>query len=457
MGIDGRSLGLLRSSSAEGVALSLHRVAAGMSNNHWVPPMHRYRDKGRHRGIDRLKADLSNGTVRSDELSEYVGISGPVHSLDGWSLLGRAIHCLLRGDSYSAIHMAYYAELRAALAILASQGIGIFNGPHCIIDLTGCCKIVKPMDERGKPLGNHRWTWEVFRWWSQEPRAIELLRKGIRPNGNSLGTWIDEMSKARFALTGIGARWLELWGIDIGRYFADREARNAASYWPNTINSWESRTFVEDYKAVSSIWLPLEPTSDARFSELDRHLLRILLFDGYFGATGHKATSMAGRKGFKAEVENLLQNMGMNDSAKFLWRKFLTDLEGIEEPAVIKMASGKAKVGAASHVVEVMSRATMLLRLATGASAALLSEAGIEREHLRFWIQAVGAGRGIWQTQKPPEDLIELWDDVAYELEQLDGRFDGTDPSAQEIWTDHSRGLAILGECERVALWGLGL
>ena len=40
----------------------------------------------------------------------------------------------------------------------------------------------------------------------------------------------------------------------------------------------------------------------------------------------------------------------------------------------------KTKVGDASHVVEVISRATMLLRLATGASATLLSDAGIERE-----------------------------------------------------------------------------
>ena len=448
---------LLRSSSSEGVARSMHRVAAGLSGDHWLSPSHRYRNRGKKRGHDRLQADLLNRIIRTQEISGYIGISAPVHSMDGWGLLGRSIHCLLRGDPYSAVHLAYYAELRAALAILASQGIGIFSDPHCIIDSAGCCKVVKPVDEHGRPIGNHLWTWLVFRWWSKEPRAVELLREVIRPSGDSLGTWIDEMSKARFAIAGIGAGWLSLWGIDIRRYFTDRVARNAASYWPNTINSWNSRTAVEDYKAVSNIWLPLEPTPDARFSELDKHLLRILLFDGYFGATGQKATSETGRKGFKGEVETLLHNMGMNNIAKSLWREFLTDLAGIEGPAVIQMATGNAKAGDASHVVEVMSRATMLLRLATGASAALLSDAGIEREHIEFWIQAVGTGRGIWQPEESPNALVDLWVEVEYELEQLDDRIDGTDPSAREIWTDHSGGLAVLGECERVALWGLGL
>ena len=121
------------------------------------------------------------------------------------------------------------------------------------------------------------------------------------------------------------------------------------------------------------------------------------------------------------------------------------------------MADGNAKVGDTTHVVEVMSRATMLLRLATGAAAILLSDAGIERQHLEFWIQAIGTGRGIWQPKEPPEAMVDLWADVEYELERIDDRMNGTRSSAQEIWAVESKGLAILGECERVALWGLGL
>ena len=99
----------------------------------------------------------------------------------------------------------------------------------------------------------------------------------------------------------------------------------------------------------------------------------------------------------------------------------------------------------------------MLLRLATGASATLLSDAGIEREDLDFWIRAVGTGRGIWQPTSPPEDLVDLWADVESALEKIDDTMKGPEKSTQELWAHEPRQLAVLEECERVALWGLGL
>ena len=457
MKLDTDSLRLLHSSSTEGVSLTMQRVSTGLCGDHWLSPSQRYRDRGRRRGSNRLRNDLSTDGGRSQEIAEYIGISAPTHSMDGWSLLGRAVHCLLRGDSYSAVHFAYYAELRAALALLASQGIGVYGYPHCIIDMDGCCRIVKPVDEEGARIGTHPWTWLAFQWWAQEPRAIDVLRKVISPNGESLGTWIEAMKSARFALEGIGARWLGLWGIDIDRYFGDRDARNIASYWPNTINAWGHRTAAQNYKAISDIWMPLEPTSEARFAHLDKHLLRIVLSQGYYGASGHMPMSQDGKIGFETEVESLLRNMGMDDSTKTLWKSFLTDFTAFEEPSVIQSANGDAKVGETSHVVEVMSRATMLLRLATGASAALLSDAGIEREDVDFWIQTIGDGRGMWRSTEPPDDLIDLWGDVEVVLDQIDDWMGGDERSMQEVWASESRGIGILGECERVALWGLGL
>ena len=462
MRIDGNSLTILHSSSSQGVALSMNRVADRLANDHWLPRRHRYR-RGRRRGGRRrggghnqLKDDLSNGRVHSEELADYIAISAPVHSMDGWSLLGRSIHCLSRGDAYTAVHLAYYAELRAALATLASQGIGVFNYPHCIVDGNGDCTIVNPVDCRGNRIGSHQWTWLAFRWWAQEPAAVELLREVIRPNGEALGTWIDATNKARFALEEIGVRWLELWGIDIRRFFGDREARNAASYWPNTLNSWEPRSTIDNYRAIYDMWLPLEPTSEARFAQLDRHLLRILLTRGYFGTSGQRETSLTGRTGFAHEVESLLNNMGMTSVATSIWRDFLTDAAG-QEPALLQMANGNSKVGTATHVVEVMSRATMLLRLATGASATLLSGAGIERENLEFWIRTIAAGRQIWQPTEAPSAFVDLWADVQSILDQLHDWIDGQESSTRATPLDRVRELTLLGECERVALWGLGL
>ena len=320
------SLAVLQSSSTEGIAKSMDRVA-GLAQEHWLPVSHRYRNKGRRRGSNRLQNDLSSGSLHSEELSEYVGVSAPVHSMDGWSLLGRAIHCLFKGDYYSAVHLAYYSELRAALALLASQGIGVFNSSHCVIDSDGDCKFLKPLDDGEERLGEHQWTWLVFRWWAEQSRATDLLRKVIKPGGQPLGTWVDAMTRARFALEGIGTKWLKLWGIDIGRYSADRDARNAASYWPNTINSWEPRTIFQDCQAVADMWQPLEPTSESRFARLDKYLVRIVLSQGHFDATGQRATSAAGRSEFEREVGTLLHNMAMSESTRIEWKGFLTEAD----------------------------------------------------------------------------------------------------------------------------------
>ena len=108
------------------------------------------------------------------------------------------------------------------------------------------------------------------------------------------------MNKARFTLEGLGSEWLQLWGIDIHRYFGDRDARNAASYWPNTINSWKPRTTADDYQAISDIWLPLEPTSEARFAELDRHTCSGSSYLGDTLASQDKySRQMTGRTGFE--------------------------------------------------------------------------------------------------------------------------------------------------------------
>ena len=439
----------------------MNRVASGILEDHWLPKGHPYRRRNRlgkwRAGYNRLRNDILQGKVRSEELAEYISVSVPVHSMDGWSLLGRSIHSLLRGDPYSAVHLAYYAELRAAVAVLASQGIAVFDKRHCVIDSDGRCALVEALDEDGCPMGPHQWAWEVFQWWADQPSSIEFLRQVIRPEGKPLSLWLSAMNKAQSALDAVGVEWLNLWGIDIKRYFRDRDARNLASYWPTTIDSWDTRDIVENYYAIADVWLSLEPVSESRFWDLDRHLLRIVLIDGYLGATdrGDAATASA-LDGLAEEVEYLLAGVGIGDSAKESLRVFLSEPE-LEEPTVIRMARGKSKAGNPQHVVEVLSRATMLLRLASGASAALLFDAGIKREELNFWIHEVGTERGIWSPEDPPGQLIDLWEPIDALLDDMDSIMEGSEPSSHDLWNERPKGLALLGECERIALWGLGL
>src|SRR4051812_31586529 len=55
-------------------------------------------------------------------LGQYVAASAPLHALDGWAYVARSLDAAFMGDPDAARHLAYYAELRAALALLAAAG-----------------------------------------------------------------------------------------------------------------------------------------------------------------------------------------------------------------------------------------------------------------------------------------------------------------------------------------------
>src|SRR5262245_50036590 len=86
----------------------------------WLQTNNKYRVRCTHRYECDLKA--SPPTVDHAGLTSYIAASGPCHVVDGWSFLGRAVDAALHGDPYTAIHLGYYAELRAAMSLLACEG-----------------------------------------------------------------------------------------------------------------------------------------------------------------------------------------------------------------------------------------------------------------------------------------------------------------------------------------------
>ncbi len=100
----------------------------------------------------------------------YISASGPCHVIDGWSFIGRAIDATLRGDSYAAIHLGYYAELRAAMALLACEGVGILNSRHATID------VKSNTHEFGKGKGTHKIIWPCIQHWAGLAKAKSLSR-----------------------------------------------------------------------------------------------------------------------------------------------------------------------------------------------------------------------------------------------------------------------------------------
>jgi len=144
------------------------------------------------------------------------------------------------------------------------------------------------------------------------------------------------------------------------------------------------------------------------------------------------------------------------------WVSFLAREREKDDAALLQKAAGTAQVGDASHHEEVISRAALLLRVATGACVRLLSAAGLGRAELQFWWKALGEERGLWEPGDEPADFTDLWADVAVALQHVQSWQDaclnsGTNGSYASWLALQAHGVTVLGGCERIMLWGLGL
>src|SRR5438132_11064264 len=98
---------VLRKSSRQAVSTTFNQLRPHLNRNRWLGLGNRYSANT----INRLRGDLAGGIVNTRHLAQYIASSAPIHCTDGWTYLGRAIICHARGDSQTALHLAYYAEL----------------------------------------------------------------------------------------------------------------------------------------------------------------------------------------------------------------------------------------------------------------------------------------------------------------------------------------------------------
>ena len=162
---------------------------AGRSRSFWLDLAHSYPD-----GTVPKKQSLINVMPPADVV-QTIAIRGPLHCIDGWGYLGRSLSALAAGNAHAARHLAYYAELRAALSILASQGIGIFNGRNAVVDQSGSVMWIK--DEP-----THQMCWEVIEFWASLDSSFEVMTGLL--NSTELLFWIalKHISKSIWPIVG---------------------------------------------------------------------------------------------------------------------------------------------------------------------------------------------------------------------------------------------------------------
>ena len=347
------------------------------------------------------------------------------------------------------MHLGYYAELRAVLAIVASEGIAIFDRQHFVVDADGGAH--RLCSEEGVPTkhGTHAVIWSAYDWWVQQSTALDLIERVIQPTGKAIQEWFDVPERDALYIASSAREWLDDWGLDLKRMSADRGARNASSYGPSALHRWQTIERLESVRIVTDLWRVFDPTVSSRFEQIDRLLLRRIFLRGFESRTTRKP----GSKNWNIEIDREAQRFLNDHDDNHLvqldrenWHRFLVGLEENENTSVLTYAAKSSNADAVYYPVEMLSRAALLLRLASGSCGFHLVQAGSDWESLMFWLDDIGTRRGFWAPARYPEVATELWADIEEVLDDI-----------EEGLTDIRNGLLELEECERIAMWGFGV
>jgi hypothetical protein len=438
---------LIRSLSRLNVEATLVGLRPFINRSKWLGLTNRYSKDT----IARIKSDAGAKKIREpQQLSQYISASCLLHCSDGWSYLGKAILSTLRGDPHRARHLAYYAELRAAVSLLATEGIGIFNNRHFVINSPN--SIVRM--HGGRDSTTHRFTWLCLDYWANRASSGDLFSKIVRPYGRDLDDWLTPLGGGS-VVAPQARNWLRQWGMDLKMLPEDRDARNESSYQPDGIpDVWRTNaTSVLNF--ARDLWVALEPSPTSRFETIDRHILRIVLSGVFKGRTGKDVNQDPIQ--FKAFVSPVIDNQGFQPEARRQWLDFITREISPGDTSMF-LFSGASSQTRNNSDLAIISRATLLLRFASGSASQLLAAAGMPAEDLKFWWEAFGQGRGFWEGNKQSNELLDLWANVAAALQEIDefhARTAEADRTFFSIGNDLGKAIVGLGNSELVALWSL--
>ena len=252
----------LKQASRSAICDAMSRLKKYWSTKLWLSDYNPYR----RNTIEKIKKDQDNKKIFNHrQLSEYIAASAIVHCFDGWSYLGRALEAEMSGDPDAARHLGYYAELRAAMSVLAGNGIGVFDRKHIIVIAPQKCLLVP------KQISTHIFAWEALKAWAISQKGHDTLFQVIRPGGLPLQDWLDQFSSGH---SFIASEWLQQWGLDLSRLTKDRDARNLASYRPTVFTSPGPQPIGNTMEAILRFWEICEPGAFGGFPVLDLHLLR---------------------------------------------------------------------------------------------------------------------------------------------------------------------------------------
>nr|WP_128082723.1 hypothetical protein [Cellulosimicrobium sp. MM] len=433
-------LSKLESADTTELARAFRRCVGRLGSNYWLDNASAFLAQPSNELAPDRSQELS---ASPDDFLDYVATSALLHCTDAWSYLGRSLSALTAGLRSEALHLAYYAELRSALSILAANGVAV----------AAKCQYVASPGRKIQQVGKsatHTAAWQLLDKWSTTSRGIDEIGQIVRIAGQPLRNWLDEAGLSGTA-GGIISSLLKTWGMDLAAYENDRMRRSLASYIPSNLHLSSTGGLAEWSRGLLvDVCDLLEPASGDAFPLLDAELL---------AQTFRLAGDDRNGGDSKVNLERVVQRvLGDHHGGTQGWARKLDLLSG-DPTRLVHAAMDVVPVGFPADPIEIrgmLGRALILARLAIGSMARLQHAAGVTPEDMTPWADYLGVAHGLWNPPPRPPRLTDMWADVQADLEALEIHHPA---GAGQIFAlqDKSAGvIARLTELTRAPLWSLG-
>lgn len=390
--------------------------------------------------------------VLAERIAEYSAASVPLHAADAWTYFGRAMSAMAMGAAEVAQHLLYYAELRAAHALLARHGVVILNNSNFVLDGGGTRTI--PIPDPRVARNAHQALWVVFDRWAKLPVAATSAGSIMSVAGVTTEEWVANRPIPS-TLGAVMSSLLDQWGLDLKRFSRDRDLRNHLSYDPTRLHQtaldvspqFIARTFQE-------VWSLLEPASGNPFETLDLYIARQVFEAIHLGGAGRR--SELRRSAYRQMNEQWATSMLGSGRGRYI-SEFLTYPHQVNDPRILSVAGRDLSQYALSRQLSGMvGRALILLRLATGSLREMLITVGITSADVDFWIGDMLSTHGIAAPDSEPKDYGDLYtgiEDFTLDLERL--LLPGATTELADVRTEYASSIEALSSFERVVAWSI--
>lgn len=397
-------------------------------------------------------------SLKVSDVSSYIAASSVSHLLDSWGYLSNAVNAYLNGNFGIAIHLAYYSELRAVMSLLASEGIGVFDNLHLGLESNDKFSIFanhrRKVRRNGRveiverKSGTHIFAWDALEKWclSGVKPSYDILRL-FRVKGHTFPELLPGFHPQATPLesSAIAKKWLKQWAFDVKKYRTDRELRNFVSYRPQTISGFDKQIdFKKAINNVYNLFQVLSPTINNPFNYLDSLLLKALFEELY------QRPEISRRGNFEDLVKDSFEKVG-DTFDRSLQRILLNGIPTNQSHLIFQEASKNEIIP-----LPVISRATLLLRVATGSTSILLKDADISKEELSFIWDNYGFNNGFWETPKPVSEFYTLWSEIESEFSEIETNMARLDSNSSFILKKGlEEDINKLSQFNRAILWGI--